>query len=761
ESLLASYSVAGREAVRKIEYAVRYGKPLTSFYRMADFLVPVKQDAPGVEEVRIVLPDGTIVYTENGSVSDWKEEEILLRDVHFASLDGKRVDRQVVSGKGKDHLFLPIRDRGGNWIGSIDLVFDQAVITQRLRGPLFRMLWFLLGTLVVGVLVLFLAHSRKFFLSETGEIRRKPFLTVTFLILGISQAFFGWMNYGIYRDGYLAAARDNGALIARIIQRDVNGVVQKGVPYQRLFGLDEYLRGIAVTVPEIARVDLIGPEENILYSTLPSTGPKEQPLDPSYQTLLSLPPQPGGKPAQLSVELSAGNLAGKMQGMILDTLTLVVISFIFMVEMTLLVIMIFGRRKTDAASKMSSLSENESSGLTFLRPMAFILFFAIFMKGSFIPLIMNDLYQPLFGLSKSMVSALPLSLEVLFGGLATFAGGALYDRKGWRNTFFSGLLIVALGTLLSGLSHTVIPFLIARSIAGIGYGFCYISLRSLVNEAPSETERAARLSAFISGLYAGVMSGVAIGALLADRMGFSSVFMVSFFIILLAGGMALVWLPHTAGRRMVTPERSVFPSGVTAKFFANRNVLSLFGLVVIPLTICSVFLDYYFPLFISGQGLSTSQVGRAFLLNGLCIVYLGPWLSQWSDRSFGAAKSVVLSGLIVAGALIFFAVQGTVIAAFLAVILLGISDSFGLVAQNSFFLHLPVTRLIGPGKALGYYDNVRKIGQMVGPVTFASLASTGIIGVALVGLGTLVALVVFRGVSRTERSDILEMGVSQ
>ncbi|MEI6157059.1 MAG: MFS transporter, partial [Atribacterota bacterium] len=332
---------------------------------------------------------------------------------------------------------------------------------------------------------------------------------------------------------------------------------------------------------------------------------------------------------------------------------------------------------------------------------------------------------------------------------------------GWRNTFFSGLLIVALGTLLSGLSHTVIPFLIARSIAGIGYGFCYIALRSLVNETPSETERTARLSAFISGLYAGVMSGVAIGALLADRMGFSSVFIVSFFIILLAGGMALIWLPHTAGRRMITRERSVFPSGVTAKFFANRNVLSLFGLVVIPLTICSVFLDYYFPLFISGQGLSTSQVGRAFLLNGLCIVYLGPWLSQWSDRSFGAAKSVVLSGLIVAGALIFFAVQGTIIAAFLAVILLGISDSFGLVAQNNFFLHLPVTQLIGPGKALGYYDNVRKIGQMVGPVTFASLASTGIIGVALVGLGTLVALVVFRGVSRTERSDIPEMGVSQ
>jgi len=32
ESLVTSFTVAGGESVRKIEYAVKYGKPLTNFY---------------------------------------------------------------------------------------------------------------------------------------------------------------------------------------------------------------------------------------------------------------------------------------------------------------------------------------------------------------------------------------------------------------------------------------------------------------------------------------------------------------------------------------------------------------------------------------------------------------------------------------------------------------------------------------------------------------------------------------------------------
>ena len=60
ESLAASHAVAAGSAQRTIEYAVKYGKPLGNFYGMPELLHSVKQAIPEVEDVRIILPNGTV-----------------------------------------------------------------------------------------------------------------------------------------------------------------------------------------------------------------------------------------------------------------------------------------------------------------------------------------------------------------------------------------------------------------------------------------------------------------------------------------------------------------------------------------------------------------------------------------------------------------------------------------------------------------------------------------------------------------------------
>lgn len=313
------------------------------------------------------------------------------------------------------------------------------------------------------------------------------------------------------------------------------------------------------------------------------------------------------------------------------------------------------------------------------------------------------------------------------------------------------------GSILSGLSTKPLEFIGARAIVGIGYGFSLMSLRAYVNISKYEKVRSTGFAAFYAGLYAGINVGVIVGSMLAERIGFNNVFYIAFAISLASCIFAVLFIKNRIAEKdeklqleEVAATTSKKPSfQVALQFLLNKSVLALFLFIVVPTTICSMFLDYYFPVFANDIGVSPSNIGRAFLLNGICIVYLAPLLSKIASKYLGIEKSIAISGVIVSVGLIIFASQGTLATAFLAVILLGIAESFGLVAQNNYFVQLEATNKFGSGKALGFYDNVRKLGQMAGPMVFGGLAFLGLYGVGVVAVITLLGVLIFYFVAKT------------
>ena len=113
-------------------------------------------------------------------------------------------------------------------------------------------------------------------------------------------------------------------------------------------------------------------------------------------------------------------------------------------------------------------------------------------------------------------------------------------------------------------------------------------------------------------------------------------------------------------------------------------------------------------------------------------------------------KAILLSGLVVVCLYTFLLLRHSS-AAFLAAILLGVSDSFGLVAQNNYFVGLKAVKSVGQGLSLGYYDNIRNLGKMIGPILFGGLMAMGSAGIGLVGLVTLVLLIIFCFSARLEK----------
>ena len=77
DSLVSSCAVPGRETAEKIGYAIKYGKPLDSFWGMEKLLEQVIAISPDISAVQVVLPDGQVIYDQLGAVQNRRIQEML------------------------------------------------------------------------------------------------------------------------------------------------------------------------------------------------------------------------------------------------------------------------------------------------------------------------------------------------------------------------------------------------------------------------------------------------------------------------------------------------------------------------------------------------------------------------------------------------------------------------------------------------------------------------------------------------------------
>lgn len=740
KSLISSFSVLGGETVRKIEYAVKYGKPLENFYGMEELLGKLVGDSDNIRQVQIIRPGGEIVYDEQGQVSGRALGEQLRAAADFSQ---NAEAYTSLLEEGEYHVFMPIRDKDGVWIGTLGLAFGENVVKSQTDPYLYRLIAFLLGLAFVSAVLLILFASRVEIVTKEGQIRKRRLLTVILLVLGLVQFVFGSVNYVLLKDGFLASVKENTSMVIRIIERDVKFVVDKGVPYSKMYGVGEYMDRIIDAVPEIDRI-------SILNSDFTTEKVKPETRESKYTyTLPLVRDQAQGSTYLTVVDLSQRVIDGKMRDILLDTLTMVIISFVVMVEITLFVLL-YMKKRLAAAPSAAGEANDTGADRTMIRPLAFLIFASVYMSTAFIPVLMKKLYEPLFGLSETVVLGLPISAEMLFLAVSSLLAGAVIDRRGWKPAFLIGAVTIAAGTLLSAFGTTALLFIASRAVVGTGFGFALMAMQAYVVTAPTEEAKNEGLTELNSGAYAGMNCGIVVGAILLDRTSFSFVFLVATVVIVFGALFALRWMGNIRRERSdetasaeVSPEAAVPGGGSLKRFLLNREIVQMFLLVLIPISICGMFLGYFFPVYAESIGVTPSDVGRVFLLNGLCIVFLGPILSPLSEKFLGTRGSFIASNLLVVVALIIFASYASLFTAIAAVVMLGIAEGVGITSQINYYIGRKAALDIGEGKAMGIYSLMENVGQTLGPIVFGLVAAFGSGGVGAIGAGMLGMLFMF------------------
>ncbi|NDY70809.1 MFS transporter [Desulfobacter hydrogenophilus] len=770
ETVLSKNNVVAQDLQRNLETALRFGKSVDKFIGMDKLILEAwqhlapkqkKTSADGTGEDDIVVsitdPDGHIVYSSSAPVVGTNLPEA----ARLPMVKGTQtpVESHAVKHEGIYYLSLPVEQGfSKKWVATITVAFNQKQIKTLLRTIVMknRNLIALVLFSAMGLIVIFLRSlnldpsiSKK----SLGRIKFK-ISAAFFIIICLAQISLNLFNLFEFKAHFLDVSTQKSVVISEFLKQDIEYLLAKGLNIRRLNKMDQKLADVIAVSPELEAISISDTKGQPLYIAT-QHGMRNLTMSENNKSsgsgTLFLKSDPDGTVTQdllntresktdalagkLTIHISKDFLFNKLKAIALDSITVLVISIFFFVEL-----LILERQLIDRQIMGDTPAHRRQVHYTSIRPVAFIFFFGVDTCISFLPLHMAILYNPshpLLGLSQNIIMGLPISMQMLFTSMSLLISGAWCDKRGWAEPFLIGLFLSGTGFICAWLTSSSLYFLIALGLVGMGYGLSLMAAQGFVIAHTTTKNSAQGMAQLWAGVYAGSICGGATGAMLADRMGYAPVFLVGGSILLLLI-VYTFFMMKDAMKRPRPPAHVPRPSptGQTLpssrkpsvySFLFNRKVFTLIVFYGLPWYIVLIgFMNYYSPIYLKGIGVSQSSIGRIFMIYGICLMYVAPYISKIAGQAHDKKRYLVMGSFI--GSLsianfYFFKDLSGVISVTVSIFLLGLSACM-IPVRSAYVLDIYITKQLGGGKAIGISNAILRLGQVVGPILFGWLFIT-------------------------------------
>lgn len=719
-------SLVTRQVANDIQAGLNLGKPLAQYFGLSRHLEELQARLPGVLSVRLVLDQSQVV--------------------------GTRASTQVTGGVA---VSAALHDRYGV-AGSLQVVAMpegvglRALLTKNLA---------VLG-LTTGLALLVLVFVFRFLMPvHQLAVAGRQRLAAPLCVMLLAQGAYAAYTIDSFRSEWLQVARENAELLGQRLQGDLDRVLGYGVAPDRLVGVEKPLARQATAFPLIGKLVIADADGRPLFAAdsqgavpVADVGTTLDDDEHAVRFALGGADRSSGQQAWLYILLDQQRINQGVWQRIVDAGTVVVVALVATLELMLLLALLMDRafaapvRTADGPEGLDDISRIGNV----VRPVMFGFMFAVAMPLSFIPLYARSLLEVASDNVSAVQMALPVAVEMGCGLLTALLAGRLIDRRGWPLPVLAGLVVSASGGLLAAAAGSLLPFVAARALVGLGYGLTWMGLQGFIVVASPASERGRNMASVIAGLFAGHLSGAAVGALLVEQAGSVGVFLASAGMLSLPaiGVATLMWPYRSVGRRVVPIELPVLAHSwkQACRLLFSRDYGLLLAGSIIPFSIAQVgLLSFALPLYMEQAQASTASTGRVLMAYGLCVIYISPWVARLADRSRSRKPWIVAGGLLGSSGLFALCIASNVFVATLAVVLLALASCLAGGAQAAYMLSLQRVQSYGAASATSLMRASDKLGQMAGPLLVgATLGFVGIAGsLAMVGAVYLLATLAF------------------
>ncbi|MFV0412066.1 MAG: MFS transporter [Oscillospiraceae bacterium] len=686
EATAASNAIVADGTVNKIEYTLRYGRNLDNYYGIDDLFEELQSLYGYLGSVYITGTNGDILYKEVFSGAEFSPPQELNEHLQSILAAG---GTQAWLEEDTQQLLLPIRDKAGQTIAGLGFGYPTSAVGNDIREYTHSAVLYTLAAIAVGIVLL----VGLFFLVR-HRFQFSRLLTIVIFVVIIANVFFGINISNVFTSGYMAMTRQMSGIYHQKIQNDVEGVINSGIAYAELEGMDLYFEDMVAATQEIEHI---------------SMGLQVGASQSAYVNIYEFPPDDTGAKSYLQIEVSRTYVESKIKGILVEIAVSIVTALMIAAEVIIFILAIFtGGGKVSRLRAQTIHKEKNVSYQPYgvVRGLAFFFSMFRYMAMAFVSLVIIEIYRPIYignhQIPYALVISLPLTAQMFSSMLGAYLSGKLCGRAGWKPAACLGILLMALGSLLCGLVHSPVPFIGCQLIFGLGLGISKtaVDLYSVVvaSDGQMETYTSNANAATVVGL----SCASAIGAIIASALGYSGAYLVMACVGVFVAALMLFFGQNIVVEEAKETKKEKPPSSLQkrARPFDLQFALYIVFLVV-PYYFSIMFVDYLFPVFANEKGMPTVTIGYIFLAYGIATSYVGTFLCRVLSKKIRTLALMFIILVALGAGLGAFALYGNLVLAIGFVLFIALCDGIMPSLQFKFLYTLPITGRIGFSRTLG------------------------------------------------------------
>ena len=682
--------------LERIEYGLRYGKQLDNYYDLDSIFADAEKYC---HSDAFFICDTECKGLYGVEVPAWASSEI--GETYKTHEDGEYT--WLLSPIHKDTVIM-------GYVG-IRFTIDLTEVDSLTNRMYQTAAWISAGGILLFMIL---------FLTVKHQMKPKLLLRIIIPVLLMVNLVVVLDVHFAIRNGYQSIADTMAQKLIDKNADDINALIAKGVRYSDISDTEETFSRYT----KLEQIDSAG------MTVAPEEGAFSTPLVADSE----------GVQYYLSFRVSDSYVNGKVMSATLNVVVSSVTAIMIAYELLIFVIGIIVEEKKDRRHVHEQTGDIDLEHVELVRGISF--FFATFryMSVAFMAVVLAQIYKPvsLFGheIPYEIVMSLPLSMQVLISMLTSYLSGMLIDRLGWKRVTLFGVLVMSAGTLLSSFAKAPIPFILAQMVVGVGLGFAKMGIDIYAVAVSAEHDMSTYTANSNASIIVGFSCAASVGALLAGVFGYSGAYQV-----MTVTGIAVFLLIYLYGMDVILAKNKEKEKPGKKKVSFDPSFFAYILFIVAPYSFIMMFVDYFFPVFAVGKGVSMEIIGVVMLLYGMATAYIGTWICKKTSNKFPPAVLLTVCLLVLAVTIGMFAFREYVILAALIVLAIGVADGIMPSMQFEYLYRLPLSQKIGFSRTLGIEGFFSSLIGAAAPVVFSVVMMMG--GLYIIAGMTLLCALLF------------------
>ena len=740
DTIFSQFEFTGELFIKNpLERDLGFGKLLRKFSNLDQkYINPALSQLDNVTNI-IVLDSENYDYDIIHSVEDVYQTQFdfLIETLGTTAAEDLRKGIRLEGGENFYYVFSVV-DALEEVQGFIIFSYDKDVIADVLQEIFIWSLRVIAIILVITILIsFFVVHH--IFVTKSGLISKGKLVFIMVITFGVPQVVFSWVNNQFFQVKYHELIVQKTESIQSLSMQQGNDLLKKGIPLESMnmeIVFDRYLK----KAPEIENITVKNLDGNIIYQAQSTNYASIDKTNFTYQlknsvtnfffpnekefptTPQELQDKEQNTIAYLSAVISKNFITDQNFDIILNSLTILIISLFFLSELVI-ASLLFVNWDAEVVEFVDYSTIDERSKakkmIGLIRPLGFIFLFSFDLPISFLALQSKDLDVGILTfLPLEVIAALPIISEYLFAALALIIAGPFIDKKGWQYSFFAGIVLFSVGTVWSALTLNSFDFAVSRGMCGLGYGAVWMSFQGYIIYHSEKAHQSANLANLGAGVFAGSICGGAVGGMFADNFGREAVFAIAALPTLVVALYVILFMrfTFTSGTYEPTTDKNLRKKAI-GKFLISPDLVFLVLLNSLPFAICFVGVLYYaIPIYLEEElALNQSNIARILMIYGVFIIYFAPFAGRIIDKDKDKTKYIAISGLLAGCGLFLLQYSTNVLGVIGLVLMLSLAASFGNPARPVYVLSQYYSEILGKALTMSIYRSIERLGQALGP----------------------------------------------